>query len=112
LAFVGIGALAGWPDYPVKSIVLFSIGAAFIVAGLVIPTMLGPVERAWMALAHLISKVTTPIFMGIVYFLLVTPIGYIRNARGKGPFGRERGTSSWQHHDAATARREQMERQF
>ena len=30
-----------------------------------IPTHLGPVERAWMELAHLISKVTTPIVMGV-----------------------------------------------
>jgi saxitoxin biosynthesis operon SxtJ-like protein len=36
--------------------------------------MLGPVERAWMAMAHKLSKVTTPIVMGVVYFLVVTPI--------------------------------------
>jgi hypothetical protein len=33
----------------------------------IIPTYLGPVERAWMTLAHLISKVTTPIVMGVMY---------------------------------------------
>ena len=39
-------------------------GAARASAALVVPTQLGPVERAWMGLAHAISKVTTPIFMG------------------------------------------------
>ena len=37
-------------------------------AGLLVPARLGPVYRAWMGLALRISKVTTPIFMGVTYF--------------------------------------------
>jgi hypothetical protein len=60
--------------------VLGSVGALLVLAGLVIPTSLGPVERSWMKLAGLISKVTTPIFMGVVYFVILTPIGLLRRA--------------------------------
>lgn len=35
-----------------------------------------------MGLAGLISNVTTPIFMGIVYFGILTPIGLVRRAFG------------------------------
>ena len=42
-------------------------------AALVVPTHLGPVQRAWMGLAHAISKVTTPIFMGVVFFVRHDP---------------------------------------
>lgn len=59
------------------------LGAVLVLAGLLIPSYLGPVNRAWMGLAHLISKVTTPIFMGVVYFLILTPI-----ALGMRLFGR------------------------
>ena len=39
-----------------------------------------------MGLAHAISKVTTPIFMGVVYFVVITPIGFIRRrAFGSNP---------------------------
>ena len=52
---------------------------------LLIPTLLGPVNRAWMGLAHLISKVTTPIFMGVVYFVVLTPIGLGMRLAGRRP---------------------------
>jgi len=54
-------------------------------AGLVIPGQLGPVNRAWMGLAEAISKVTTPIFMGVVYFLIITPVGVIMRLFGRNP---------------------------
>jgi hypothetical protein len=38
-----------------------------------------------MKLAHALSKVTTPIFMGIVYFVVLTPIGFIRRSFGGNP---------------------------
>ena len=51
---------------------------------------------AWMGLARALSKVTTPIFMGVVYFLVITPMrrsagrwAAIRSARttGRSPAG-------------------------
>jgi len=50
-----------------------------------IPTYLGPVERGWMKLAHLISKVTTPILMGAMDLLVLTPIGLLRRTLGGSP---------------------------
>ena len=47
--------------------------------------MLGPVERAWMGLAHAISKVTTPIVMGVMYLLVLTPVGLLRRRFGGNP---------------------------
>ena len=47
--------------------------------------VLGPVERAWMKLAHLISKVTTPIVMGVMYLLVLTPVGLLRRSLGGNP---------------------------
>lgn len=111
LAFVAIGALLIWRHHPMKANVAFGLGGVLILGGLVVPTMLGPVERAWMGLAHLLSKVTTPIFMGIVYFVVMMPIGFIRR-RGGSPILRERGHSQWNKHEPAVADGSQMERQF
>lgn len=61
------------------------LGGGLVLAGLLIPTTLGPVQRAWMGLAHLISKVTTPIFLGLVYFIAIMPIGLLMRLFGKNP---------------------------
>lgn len=109
LAFAAIGAVLLWRDHPTKATVALSLGGLLVAGGLVVPTLLGPVERAWMGLAHLISKVTTPIFMGIVYFLVITPIGKLRSLKGS-PLRSPRGQSSWHAHEVVEP--ERMERQF
>src|SRR6185295_3284434 len=78
IAFLALGSFVMWRGKQRTATVLLSLGAVLVVAGLVVPRLLGPVEKAWMGLAHLISKVTTPIFMGVVYFLVITPIGFLR----------------------------------
>ena len=113
LAFVAIGLLLYWRGKQTKALVVLAVGGLFIVAGLLVPTSLGPVERAWMGLAHLMSKVTTPIFMGIVYFVAITPIGLIRGLGGGSPLKpKDRAASRWEPHTPAVADRETMERQF
>lgn len=84
-AFLLFAAIAWWRGHPTTTTVLGSLGGALAVAGLVIPTLLGPVERGWMKLAHLMSKVTTPIVMGVMYLLVLTPVGLLRRTFGGNP---------------------------
>ena len=50
-----------------------------------------------MGLAHVISKVTTPIVMGVMYFLVLTPVGLLRRAFGRNPMvASQRARSYWQ----------------
>jgi Saxitoxin biosynthesis operon protein SxtJ len=81
-AFTLLALIGRWRGHPTTFAVLGVLGILLVAAGLAIPTMLGPVERGWMKLAGAISKVTTPIFMGIVYFVILTPIGLLRRAFG------------------------------
>jgi len=49
-----------------------------------------------MGVAHAISKVTTPIFMGVVYFLVITPVGVLRRLFGANSLRAAPGqTSGW-----------------
>ena len=84
-AFLAITAILWWRDHPTAMLVTGSLGGALVLAGLLIPSHLGPIERAWMALALAISKVTTPIFMGVLYFLVLLPAGVIMRLAGKRP---------------------------
>ena len=70
------------------------VGASLALAGLAVPTRLGGIERAWMAVEHAISKVSTPIFMGVVYFLMLTPTGLAMRLLGRNRLVNARGGSS------------------
>ena len=112
-AFLVFGGIALWRGKQRTATVLFTLGGLLVVAALVAPTALGPVERAWMGLAKVISKVTTPIFMGVVYFLVILPIGLVRRLTGNSPIvPRGRAASRWDEHVPAVADGERMERQF
>ena len=82
LAFVALAGLFYWRGFQSASAIAAGLGTLLVVAGLVVPAHLGPVYRGWMKLALLISKVTTPIFMAVVYFLVITPTGFILRAFG------------------------------
>jgi hypothetical protein len=84
-AFAVLAGITWWRDHELLMRIFGGLAGALILAGLVIPGHLGPVFRAWMKLALLISKVTTPIFLGIVYFVAIMPIGLIMRTLGKNP---------------------------
>jgi hypothetical protein len=81
-AFLALAGVATWRGHVRVAAVLGSLGVLLVLAGLVAPAHLGPVQRAWMGLALLLSKVTTPGFMGLVYFVVLTPIALLRRAHG------------------------------
>jgi hypothetical protein len=89
-----------------------SLGALLLGGALIAPAALLPVERAWMRLAHAISKVTTPILMGVVWFIVVTPTALIRRALGKSQIERDlKAPTFWVHREEGH-RRGDLERQF
>jgi hypothetical protein len=66
-------------------VLLGSIGLVPAIAGVLIPTRLVPVERAWMTLARAISFVTIPIVMAVLYFGIITPVGLLRRLVADNP---------------------------
>jgi hypothetical protein len=88
------------------------LGAALLLGGLAVPGQLGPVYRAWMGLAKAISKVTTPIFMSIIFFLVLTPAGFLVRLFGHRPLAPSRGTGTYWHSRPEGERRGAMDHQF
>jgi hypothetical protein len=115
-AFLALGGIAWWRGHVRVAMALAALGTVLLLAGLILPGHLSPVNRAWMGLALLISKVTTPLFMGIVYFLVITPIAYLRRTLGGNPLAHaaasgDGGRTVWQSR-AADSRRSDLTRQF
>jgi Saxitoxin biosynthesis operon protein SxtJ len=110
---VAFGVLAGvawWRESPRATLVFGAVAGAFALGGLLVPGKLGPVYRAWMGFAHALSRITTPIFMGVVYFLVITPIAVIRRTLGGNPLRAHRGATGWV--DRRQAPRGDLTRQF
>jgi hypothetical protein len=85
VAFGVLALITWWRGHHIPIYIFGSLSAALILAALVIPGQLGPVNRAWMGLAEAISKVTTPIFMGIVFFIVIAPVGLLMRLFGRNP---------------------------
>ena len=102
LAFSVLAGLSWWRGHDTAPLVLGALGGTLILAGIVIPGHLGPVYRAWMRFGLLLSKVTTPIFMGLVYFVVLTPMGLLMRLLGRNPLVQERVEDSfWVKRDPA-----------
>ena len=112
LAFLTIGALLYWRDRRLLAVLPGAVGAALVVAGVAAPRRLGPAHHAWMALALAISRVTTPVFMGLVYFGIVTPLGLVMRLAGRHVLRRAPDAATFWVDRSAGSRRSDLHRQF
>ena len=112
IAFLALaGLLYFWRHKEAAGAVAAGLGALLVVAALAVPGRLGPMQRAWMGLARVISKVTTPVFMGVVFFLVITPIGWLMRLVGRRALvHREHEGGYWAA--PASGGRSDLERQF
>ena len=55
----------------------------FLLSGLLIPRYLAPIERVWMAFAHVLGVVMTYVLLTVTFFLVITPMGLFLRLIGK-----------------------------
>ncbi|WP_146346602.1 SxtJ family membrane protein [Phaeobacter marinintestinus] len=66
-----------------------AIAAVFAVLAVVKPDLLNPLNRLWFKFGMLLSLIVSPIVMGILFFVTVTPIGLIFQAVKKDPLNQK-----------------------
>jgi len=112
-AFLLLAAVSRWRGHLTTPWVLGGAGALLVGAALVLPGRLTAVHRAWMRLGLAISSVTTPIFMGLIYFAVLTPMGLLLRLLGRNPLRhREVDHSFWRVRSADRETAESLRRQF
>jgi hypothetical protein len=62
-----------------------AVAGVFLLAGLLFPSVLTPLNKAWMGLALLLSKVVNPIIMALLFYCVFTPIALIGKLFGRDP---------------------------
>jgi len=61
----------------------FGLSGIFLLAALLFPSLLAPLNRLWMRFGLLLHRVVSPIALGIMFFLVITPMGWLMRAMGK-----------------------------
>ena len=110
-------AVAAWNLYRGRTTVVLisgASGAALVVAGLLVPPAARAFHAAWMRFAVLLGHVNSRVLLTLVYYLGVTPYGFVTRLVGRDPL-RRRGPSQgsyWVERKATRQAREQFERLF
>jgi hypothetical protein len=113
VAFAVLGLIAWWRGNPAMGRLLGGGGAVLMTLGIVAPTRLGPAFRFWMGLAAVLNKITTPVFMAVVWVGVITPTAIVRRLTGKNALVRSpSGGGYWIPRIPVVERRTGMERQF
>jgi predicted membrane metal-binding protein len=88
LVFTAVFAILGiWPALRGRPIRWWSVLAAavFLVAALLAPRVLAPLNQLWLRFGLLLHKVVSPVVLSLVFFSTVTPIGLLLRRLGKDP---------------------------
>jgi len=77
--------IAIWPIIHGEQVRIWPIPISliFLLLGLFNSRLLNPLNLAWIKFGELIGKIVAPIVMGIIYFLIITPIGLFMRLIGK-----------------------------
>ncbi len=88
LAFGALAALARWGlERPSLGLALGLAGAAFFLASLH-PPLGRRAWQLWMGLGLAIGAVVSPIVLGLIFFLIFTPLALLFRALGRDPLRR------------------------
>ena len=92
-----------------------AIAGVFLVLSLFYPQLLAPLNRLWTRFGLLLHNIVNPIVLGLLFFVVVTPIGLLMRLFGKRPlnidFDRET-TSYWIDREPPGPAPETMKQQF
>ena len=59
------------------------IGTIFLILGLINSRALTPLNKLWFKLGLLLGRIVSPVIMGFIFFLVVTPIAFTMRIIGK-----------------------------
>ena len=112
-------ALLGWLVYRRAgswdgALVTWAIGAVVTVLGNISTKVARGVWVTWMTLAYPIGWVVSHLALGIAYYVIITPMGWVMRLAGHDPMDRgfdRQATTYWRAHDPGTSKARYL-RQF
>jgi predicted membrane metal-binding protein len=62
-----------------------AVAGAFFITALLMPVLLAPLNRLWFKFGMLLHRVVSPLVMGMLFYVVVTPTGFLMRLFGKRP---------------------------
>ena len=83
--FIVFLIVSTWPLTNEEPVRIWSaiISLVFLILGLMNSKLLTPLNKLWFKFGMILGAIVSPIVMGVVFFLVVTPIGLIMKIMGK-----------------------------
>jgi hypothetical protein len=83
--FVVFLLIALWPllwGKPVRMAAL-GIAIAFLAVALAYPVLLAPLNKLWLKFGALLHSITSPVILGVMFYLVIMPMGLFMRMLGK-----------------------------
>jgi hypothetical protein len=81
--FAAVAAYAYWRGWSAVSLVTLMAAILFAAATLLSPQSLAPLNRLWYGLGMLLGKIISPIVLGLIFFVLITPVSLVTRLFGR-----------------------------
>ena len=81
--FVALAAYSYWKGWSTVVLAALIIAVLFAAATLFMPRTLAPLNRLWYGLGMLLGKIFSPIVLGLIFFVLITPVSLITRLFGR-----------------------------
>lgn len=91
------------------------IAGLFVAVALIRPRWLGPANRLWLAFGLLLHRITSPVVLGLLFFVVFTPMGLLMRLMRKDPLRLRwdaSASSYWLHRNPPGPEPDTMRNQF
>ena len=109
-----LGGLMLWRKNP-DFYILFILSGSFLLAGLLVPVILIPLQKVWMSIALVIGWVMSRVLLTVLFVIIITPLGVIKRLV-KGDFLNKKlqkdTASYWLDHEQKEVNEKVYENQF
>lgn len=116
---VVFGLIAAWlywrKHVPIWSVLAAAAALFFLAAGFLKPKILRPINLIWLKFGLLLHRIVNPIVMGLLFFVVFTPMGLIMRRAGKDLLSLKRDSAAqsyWVPRETSTEVEASMKNQF
>ena len=81
--FVLIAAYAHFKFRIEFAVFALMTSALFAIAVFLTPEILTPLNRLWFSIGLLLGKIVSPIVLGLIFFVLITPVAFVTRLFGR-----------------------------
>jgi hypothetical protein len=83
--FFTLLAAYGWWQESERWPISLGIAGVFLLAALLRPRILAPLNRLWAKLGHVMGMIVSPLVLGLIFFAVMAPLGLLMRLLGKDP---------------------------